>query len=85
MFALKLKNHGIHVETKEIKPWRFDVARNESLKLVPEDVDVCICLDLDEIMRPGWRKVIETLWEKDTTRLRYTYNSFIFPSGCFKF
>lgn len=32
-------------------------------------------------MRPGWRKVIETLWEKDTTRLRYTYNWYIDEEG----
>ena len=31
----KLKQLGAKVTVKEIKPWRFDVARNESLKLVP--------------------------------------------------
>ena len=31
----KLKELGAIVEVKEINPWRFDVARNESLKLVP--------------------------------------------------
>ena len=42
-----LKKLEIHVETKEIIPWRFDVARNESLKMVPEDTDICVCLDLN--------------------------------------
>ena len=37
-----LKNKGVNVTQKEIKPWRFDVARNESLKLVPPDTDVCV-------------------------------------------
>ena len=67
--------------TKVITPWRFDVARNESLNLVPLDTDVCICLDLDEVIRPGWRKEIEKLWQKDTTRLRYIYNWYIDEKG----
>lgn len=40
-----LKARGVIVEQKVIDPWRFDVARNESLKLVPEDCDVCVCTD----------------------------------------
>ena len=43
----KLKKYGVEVHQKEIVPWRFDVARNESLALVPEDYDICICVDLD--------------------------------------
>ena len=31
-----------------ISPWRFDTARNESMKLIPADADACICTDLDE-------------------------------------
>ena len=38
-----LRENGVNVVTKNIVPWRFDVARNESLKLVPDDVDVCVC------------------------------------------
>ena len=45
-----LKEMGAKVKTKIIKPWRFDTARNESLKLIPEDYDVCVCLDIDEII-----------------------------------
>lgn len=69
-----LKEKGVNVIEKEIKPWRFDVARNESLKLIPEDTDICICLDLDEIMLPGWRKELEKIWQKDTNRCRYIFN-----------
>lgn len=70
----RLQERGVHVTQKIIDPWRFDVARNESLKLVPEDTDICICIDLDEVFLPGWRKTLETLWQKDTTRLSYNYN-----------
>ena len=59
----KLKELGVHVTQKAITPWRFDVARNESLKLVPDDVDICVCTDLDEILEPGWRIQLENLWQ----------------------
>lgn len=70
----KLKNRGVNVEVKIITPWRFDVARNESLKLIPEDADICVCTDLDEVFVPGWRKHLEESWVDDATKARYTYN-----------
>lgn len=69
-----LKEKGIKVKRKKISPWRFDIARNESLKLVPEDADICVCTDLDEVFNKGWRKELEKVWEKNTNRCRYTYN-----------
>ncbi|MBE6140495.1 MAG: glycosyltransferase [Firmicutes bacterium] len=73
----KLKARGVNVFEKIISPWRFDIARNLSLALVPGDADVCICLDLDEVMEKNWREKIEKLWTKDLTRLRYIYNWYI--------
>ncbi len=70
----KLKALGVHVQKKIIRPWRFDVARNESLKLLPSDTDICVCTDLDEVFLPGWRKTLEEVWQEHTTRLRYNYN-----------
>ena len=70
----KLKDRGAFVTVKEIKPWRFDIARNESLNLVPSDTDICVCIDLDEIIEKGWRQKLESIWEDNTTRLRYNYN-----------
>ena len=69
-----LKNRGVNVIVKEFKPWRFDVARNESLLLIPEDTDICVCTDLDEIFKPGWRNEVEKAWMNGTNRLRYVYN-----------
>lgn len=69
-----LKDLGVNVSVKEIKPWRFDVARNESLKLVPKDCDICVCIDIDEVINKGWRKKIEEIWDDNTNHLRYIYN-----------
>ena len=68
-----LQEKGAHVAQKIIEPWRFDVARNESLSLVPEEADICVCTDLDEVFEPGWRMKLENAWKGDTTRASYRY------------
>ena len=70
----KLQELGVNVTSKIISPWRFDVARNLSLDLVPKDTDICVCTDLDEILESGWRNKLEKLWQEETTRLKYNYN-----------
>lgn len=57
----KLEDRGAIVKTKEIKPWRFDVARNMSLDMVDLDTDICVCIDLDEVLVGGWRDKLEEL------------------------
>ena len=57
-----------------ISPWRFDLARNAALALVPADADICISLDLDEILEPGWREEMERVWTDKVTRLRYFFD-----------
>ncbi len=69
-----LKDLNVHVKQEIISPWRFDVARNKSLAMVPFDTDICLCTDLDEVIEPGWRKEIEKYWQQDTTRAKYNYN-----------
>lgn len=61
------------VEQQVIKPWRFDVARNESLKLVPEDTDIYVCTDPDELFNPGWCKVLKDNWKENADRGFYAY------------
>jgi glycosyltransferase involved in cell wall biosynthesis len=56
-----------------INPWRFDTARNVALSLVPADIDVCIRLDLDEVLDPGWRPALEDAWIEGTTQLWYWF------------
>lgn len=57
-----------------VRPWRFDKARDTALALIPGDFDVCISLDLDEVLEPGWREEIERVWTEQTTRLRYKFD-----------
>ena len=69
-----LKEMGVNVTTKVISPWRFDVARNASLDLVPKDTDICVCTDLDEVFESGWRCKLESVWNENVTRCAYNYN-----------
>ena len=66
------KSLGINVVEISIKPWRFDDARNASLAVIPNDIDYCIALDMDEVLIEGWREKLETVPE-GTTRPRYKY------------
>lgn len=76
-----LRDEGAIVHEIEMKPWRFDIPRNASLQFVPEDVDICVCIDLDEVLTPGWRAAIEKAWTPETTRLRYQYVWNTLPDG----
>lgn len=69
----RLRESGANVTVEPIAPWRFDKARNRSLELVPEDADICVCTDLDEVFRPGWRASLEQAWKEGATRARYRY------------
>ncbi len=68
-----LRKRGASVVAEIISPWRFDVARNRSLELVPEDADICICTDLDEVFEAGWRKKLESAWAPGVTQASYRY------------
>lgn len=63
---------GVNVAVGSISPWRFDDARNISLGLIPSDIDICIALDMDEVLVEGWREHLEQI-NPETTRPRYQY------------
>ena len=69
------KYYGVqtNIHHISINPWRFDTARNVALALVPADVDVCVRLDLDEVLEPGWRQAIEEAWAGPVTQLWYDF------------
>ena len=72
----KLKKYkNVCVKQMLIKPFRFDIARNKSLEMVPEDADICVCTDFDEEFNPGWRDALENIWIKENpTRVEYLYH-----------
>lgn len=76
-----LRELGAQVTSEAIAPWRFDVARNRSLALVPEDADICVCVDLDEIFVKGWREKLEESWQKGTNQASYRYVWNFKPDG----
>ena len=57
----KAKELGINVINIRINPWRFDDARNAALAALPEDIDYCVSLDMDEMLMPvdTWRDELE--------------------------
>jgi Tfp pilus assembly protein PilF len=62
----------VTVEVETFDPWRFDHARNVALACLPDDIDLCISLDMDEVLQPGWRQALEQL-PPTVTRPRYKY------------
>lgn len=76
-----LRRLGAYVSEATISPWRFDTARNRSLELVPEDADICVCTDLDEVFHPGWRALLEAAWQPGTAQAAYRYTWSFCPDG----
>ena len=70
----KLKARGGQVYIDVVKPWRFDAARNISLGHVPEDADICVCTNLDELFEAGWREKLEAAWLSHAKQAKYIYN-----------
>jgi glycosyltransferase involved in cell wall biosynthesis len=70
----KLRGRGALVYVDIVSPWRFDKARNISLDHVPEDADICVCTDLDEVFEQGWRERLEQAWTDGAKQGKYIYN-----------
>lgn len=59
---------GAIVQRISVQPFRFDDARNAALALVPDDVDICVSLDIDEIPDPDLFDKLREAWQPDTDR-----------------
>ncbi len=46
-------------------PFRFDHSRNHCLEQIPDDVDICVSLDLDDVIEKGWRMKLEKAWSEN--------------------
>lgn len=69
----KLQQLNIITKQKKYNKFRFDVARNESMKLIPKDTTICVCVDLDEIFEAGWSQILKENWTDSTIRASYRY------------
>lgn len=87
----KLKKYpNVKVYQKEIKPWRFDVARNEAMKLASDECNIFFSTDLDEVLEPGWAKPLKEKWidgvhERGTYKYAWSHNSDGTPGRIFKY
>ncbi len=70
------KKLGINVVKISIKPWRFDDARNAALAALPADIDMCVSLDMDEVLSENWRDALEkTTGSQIMYRYTYSWNN----------
>ena len=69
----KLKSLGVIAKQKKYSFFRFDRARNDSMKLIPDDCEICVCVDIDEFLQPGWSDILRDNWTEETGRVRYRY------------
>jgi len=74
LWDLEPQVQNLSVYSISVQPWRFDIARNANMALIPADFDVCVCIDLDEELQPGWRQEIERVWKPETTQLTYMFD-----------
>ncbi len=77
----KLKSLGIITKQIKFENFRFDIARNISLELIPEDADICVCVDIDEVFIKGWSEILRKHWTPTATRARYRYTWSFHPDG----
>ena len=63
-----LQKYPIEAHRATLNDFRFDIARNMALDLVPSDVDVCVSIDMDEIPDPDFFDLLRKNWKPDTGR-----------------
>lgn len=71
----KFKARGATVHSITVDPWRFDVARNKVIDLVPAEYDCLFSIDIDElIITPDWKQKLLAVWDNGKrNRIRYPY------------
>lgn len=78
----RLRELGVTVYQKEYKkPFRFDVARNDSVDLAYQtDCDIFVTTDFDERFNKGWADILKSEWDVNK-HTRATYDDFIGDNG----
>jgi tetratricopeptide (TPR) repeat protein len=70
-----LQKLNVYAGQKIIQPFDFSKARNYALDALPNTIDVVVSIDMDERLKPGWRKELEKVWKQDVEVVNYTYIS----------
>jgi glycosyltransferase involved in cell wall biosynthesis len=56
------KSLGINVLSASFLPWSETQAKNTALALLPNDIDICVCLDLDQvIVTENWKEILSDI------------------------
>lgn len=74
--ATLLRNREAYVDTTPITPFRFDVAKNFALDLIPPYFEWALNMDLDEVLTVGARQLVlylEERCDKESTIIRHFY------------
>lgn len=66
---------GVIVHRVTVFPFRFDVARNAALSLLPADVGLCLSLDMDETTDPDLYEKLRKLDNVDKVRIWHNTGS----------
>lgn len=65
-----LEHYGAKIYNIRINPWRYDIARNTLLSLIPEDTDIAIALDYNQTLSSDWKNILLEHWLPDTTKVK---------------
>jgi tetratricopeptide (TPR) repeat protein len=74
-------NEKVIAHKISISPWRFDMARNAALALLPDDIDLCLSVDMDEMLAPGWRQLVDEQYKYWHTRMFFKFIWSFKPDG----
>lgn len=69
-----LSSFGVEVHQKIYDHFRFDVARNDCLDLIPDEYNIRVSIDLDErFEQDNWADILKTNWDENSPRAIYKY------------
>ena len=77
------KNYpNLIIQQQEIKPWRYDKARDKSMELIPKETDIFFMADLDEVIKEqGWSNKVKGAWDPLFSRGMYDYHRDLDENG----
>lgn len=69
-----LSSFGFEVHQNTYTHFRFDTARNDCLDLIPEEYNIRVSLDLDEVFeQENWVDILKENWDEEAPRAVYSY------------